>query len=106
MNYSMTYRCLCKCRLSALADEAFKEELENLEENPKQVKRPELPILYYLYPLKLILYRKVHHSQERSTSQNRSQKEKEESEPDVQGELEKTEEFDRDCILLETSVDL
>ena len=63
MNYGMTYRCLCKCRLSALADEAFKEELENLKENPKQVKRPvrrKPPISYYLYPLKSILYRQRH----------------------------------------------
>ena len=60
-----------------MADEAFKEELENLEENPKQVKRPvrrKPPISYYWYPLKSISYRQRHHWQEHSTSQKKKKK--------------------------------
>lgn len=67
MYYGMSCRCLCKCRLATMADEAFQEELENLKEDPKPVKkRPvqrKLPILY-LYPFKLksIIYiRQGHH---------------------------------------------
>ena len=62
-----------------MADEAFKEELENIKENSRYVKRPvrrELPISYYLYPLKSISYRKghVHHLQERSIFQKKKKK--------------------------------
>lgn len=40
VNYGASYRSLCKCRLLALVDEAFREELENLKENPKHIKHP------------------------------------------------------------------
>jgi hypothetical protein len=56
MNYGAPYKCLCKCRLSALAEEAFREELKSLEENPKKAKnlpRRKLP-LSYLCPMKAI----------------------------------------------------
>ena len=68
MNYGASYRCLCKCRLLALAEEAFQEELESLKENPKNVKHPlrrKLPIVSYLYSLKINLYRQ---GQDRSNS--------------------------------------
>jgi hypothetical protein len=41
--------CLCKCRILALVDEAFRGELESLRENPGYVEHPltrKLPISY------------------------------------------------------------
>jgi hypothetical protein len=49
---------LCKCRILAMVDKAFRGELESLRENPVHVEHPlprKLPISY-LCPLKTILF--------------------------------------------------
>ena len=49
MFYGVSYRCLCKCRLIALADEAFGGELKSLKQISDHVEHPlpcKLPISY------------------------------------------------------------
>ena len=71
--YGATQRTLCKCRLSALADEVFQEEMKSLKENPKQVTKRKLPISY-LYSCKSMLYRQGHLWQDRSTAKTEKKK--------------------------------
>jgi hypothetical protein len=54
--------CLCKCRVLAMVDEAFRGELKSLKENPEHIEHPlpcKLPISY-LCPLNSIWYSQQH----------------------------------------------
>ena len=61
--FGVSYKCLCKCRILAMVDEAFRGELESLKENLEHVEHPlpssKLP-LSYLCPLKINLYSQQH----------------------------------------------
>jgi hypothetical protein len=40
VHYGVAYKCLCKCSLLSMVDEAFQGELDSFRENPGHVEHP------------------------------------------------------------------